>query len=171
MSHRGRATKQIKHDLVKDIAEIPEIVAFITKHFEETGLQKVLPYSEEKVMKSIASLAISGGGYLFYSYADSKNFQDKPLRDKIVGVLILGEESPWFSDQSYFVNVGYYVIPKYRKLGVSQSLLDLAKAWSKSLRKPLILDYRNMDEEFLSKITKYGKINGFKALGVSQVYS
>lgn len=170
---RGRATKQIQYTLVTEdnvLEKIPEIVAFVEKHFPETGLGGYLPWSREKCVKSFMNLFFSGSGYFFYAYADSKTFRDKLLRDKIVGVLILGEESPWFSDSSYFVNVGYYVVPKYRKRGVAQKLLDLGKSWTKALGKPLIVDYRNTDQEFLKKIGTFGKINGFKNLGVSQIY-
>lgn len=90
--------------------------------------------------------------------------------DIIVGTIVLGKTTIWWSDSSFLTDLAFYVNPEYRKEGIQKKLLSTVKDFADQLKMPILIDVFNASEENM-KITRFLGMNGFKNVGFKALYS
>lgn len=86
------------------------------------------PTKEHNAEKAIDQLSVCASQGLNF-------IAKKDLR--IVGCIVLCYDQLWFSDESFLVDLAYYIDPKNRKSSLAVRLLDLAKKKARELGLPL----------------------------------
>lgn len=90
------------------------------------------------------------------------------IKDKLVGYTcgILHENI--FNDVMRVTDIGIFVLPEYRKLGIDKNLLVLLESWAKeNLAQELWLGQTTGDD--IDKIAEYYQKQGFKLCGFNAV--
>lgn len=90
--------------------------------------------------------------------------------DKIVGCLILGKSTLWWSPTEFFTNLALYVAPEYRKnYRIQDKLIEFGKNVADATKTPLLLQLIDATDKKL-KALKYLNYKGFKTIGVNGAY-
>ena len=89
----------------------------------------------------------------------------------IVGAMVLGYTTLWWSNKGFFTNVAFYVTPEYRKgYNIQGKMLEVVKDFSNSTKIPLLIDiFDNSGKS--EKQVRYLAMKGFKNLGFKALYT
>jgi len=83
--------------------------------------------------------------------------------DQMVGSIALNLTSLWYSDQQYYADAWFYILPEYRKSKGAAALLSTAQMFAEDKGLPLVMNIFNM-ENTEAKI-KLLQRKGFKLIG------
>ena len=135
---------------------------FLTAITEENALASILQHDLPTIVNTIKSMLKDNQGAVLL--AIDKN-------DIIVGAIVLGYTTLWWSTQGFFTNLAYYVTPEYRKgYGIQGKLLELTKDFADGTGIPVLLDiFDNTDRH--EKVVRYLSFKGYKNIGFKALYT
>lgn len=82
---------------------------------------------------------------------------------KIVGCMVLCYDQLWFSNETFLVDIAYYVDDKYRKSSLATRLLNASKKRAKELGLPLHISVTYGTD--VERKEKFFLRNGFEKIG------
>ena len=139
---------------VKDIAALAYFLTNITKENQLIGLLDHDMATGAGVLKELLE---KNQGVTIIAEKD----------DKIIGCLILGKSTVWWSPTQFFTNLAFYVDPEYRKgRHIQDKLIEASKNLSDATGVPLLLQLIDVTDKKL-KALKYLNFKGFKTIGVN----
>lgn len=142
----------------KDVVGLSFFLENITK---ENNLNDVFPSDVILSTKVLTELISANQGVILLSL---KN-------DTIVGAIALRKTQIWWSTEEVFINLFFFVTPKYRKkFEIQNELLKRIKIFSDLAGLPILMPVFNKTNN-LSKIAKYLNFKGFKPLVISGIYT
>lgn len=169
---RGRPKKEVYYRLAT-ITEIPSIVEFCKKIPKDNGIDSWAPSNTKLATESLLQGLKGDRGFIFLAVIQKSPYTKKTsgvkgnrsdtMVQEIVGVLVLAKGDLWWSDKDFYTNVVFYVEPLYRKRGVSENLLFLAKSFTSDLGIPFIVEI--LTEHKLPLFDRYFAMKGFKKIG------
>ena len=142
------------------LADVPSLAYFLTNITRENELIGLLEHDMATGSVVIANLIKQNQGVTIIA---EKN-------DKIVGCMILGKSTVWWSPTEFFTNLAFYVDPEYRKgFRIQDKLVEAGKNLADATGVPLLLSLVDATDKKL-KTLKYLNFKGFKTIGVKVVY-
>lgn len=142
------------------IADIPALAYFLTNITKENELIGLLEHNMVTGSVVLRDLIQQNQGVSIIAEKD----------DKIVGCLILGKSTVWWSPTEFFTNLAFYVDPDYRKgYRIQDKLVDAAKTLADATKTPVLLSLVDATDKKL-KALKYLNFKGFKTIGVKGIY-
>ena len=112
------------------------------------------PTKEHNAEKAIDQLSVCAEqGLNFLAKKDSA----------IVGCMVLCYDQLWFSDETFLVDLAYYVDKKYRKSSLAMRLLNTSKKRAKELGLPLHISVTYGTD--VERKEKFFLRNGFEKIG------
>lgn len=85
---------------------------------------------------------------------------------EFAGALLLDDDEPRYSSAKALWDIGFYVLPKYRKTRAAALLRDAAKAIAEDMQMPLFLAVSSGGEsERLDRLDKFFTRAGFERIG------
>jgi len=91
--------------------------------------------------------------------------------DIIVGAIVLGYITHWWSDSGFFNNAAFYVAPAYRrKYNIQMKLLEVSKDFADSTNTPLLIDIFDLKENRSARLARFFGFKGFKNIGFKTLY-
>jgi N-acetylglutamate synthase-like GNAT family acetyltransferase len=142
------------------IKDIPSLAYFLTNITRENELVGLLEHNMVTGSVVLRDLIKENQGVTIIAEKD----------DKIVGCMILGKSTLWWSPTEFFTNLAFYVDPDYRKnYRIQDKLIEAAKNLADATKTPLLLQLIDATDKKL-KALKYLNHKGFKTIGVDGVY-
>ena len=110
------------------------LIDHFVKEHQMGSLSANNKFSLEKVVSEIA-IAIG-----------CKTWIVEDLTGGIIGSLGLKLTQPWYSTQSYYGDLWFYVLPEWRNSRVGQALIKEVKQFASGIDSPVLLGIYNMDD-------------------------
>ena len=143
-----------------ELKDVPSLAYFLTNITRENELIGLLEHDMVIGSVVIRDLIKQNQGVTIIA---EKN-------DKIVGCMILGKSTVWWSPTEFFTNLAFYVDTEYRKgFRIQDKLVEAAKNLADATKTPLLLSLVDATDKKL-KALKYLNFKGFKTIGVKGVY-
>lgn len=143
-----------------EIKDIPSLAYFLTNVTKENQLIGLLDHDMATGAGVLKDLFEQNQGVTIIAEKD----------DKIVGCLILGKSTVWWSPTVFFTNLAFYVDPEYRKgLHIQDKLIEASINLSDATKVPVLLQLIDATDKKLRAL-KYLNLKGFKTIGVNGVY-
>jgi hypothetical protein len=91
--------------------------------------------------------------------------------DIIVGAIVLGYITLWWSESGFFNNAAFYVAPAWRRrYNIQMKLLEVSKDFADSTNTPLLIDIFDLKEGRSAKLARFLSFKGFKNIGFKTLY-
>jgi len=140
--------------------DIPSLTSFLTNITKENNLGLILEHDVDSIAETLRQLIKQNQGVMLLA---EKN-------GLLVGCIIYGIVTLWWSKKQFFNNLAFYVAPKYRKgLNIQGKLLELSKAFSDESQIPILISLFDATDKKL-RTMKYLNYKGFKSIGVKGLY-
>lgn len=140
--------------------DVPGLVLFLQNIKKENPLVDKFTYDLGKMADTLRRILNNDQGVILIA---EKN-------DIIVGTIVLGKTTIWWSNTSFLTDLAFYVNPEYRSQGIQKKLLSTVKEFADQLKMPILVDVFNASEENM-KITRFLGMNGFKNVGFKALYT
>lgn len=136
---------------------------FLNRVEKENHLEKLAPQDIPLTAQVIKEIIVDNRGVALLALNED---------DIIVGTIVLGHTTLWWSNQSFFTNLVFFVTPEYRKgYRIQERLLDITKDFANGVNAPLLLDIFNMDStNDQNRMSRYLGFKGFKNIGFKTLY-